>query len=101
MYVHVNTSVPDQADRGADGPRPFPPDDQVDFFLALRFANFVRVVVIRAGSAATRRRIAAVQREGWFAATRHHPTRSSTAVTAPDRRRPRAASRSDQAVAAH
>jgi GNAT superfamily N-acetyltransferase len=32
------------------------------------FASFVRVVVIRAGSAADAAQIAAVQREGWFAA---------------------------------
>jgi GNAT superfamily N-acetyltransferase len=49
------------------------------------FARFVRVVVIRAGSAADAAQIAAVQREGWFAAYEGIiPAEIIDRVTAPD-----------------
>ena len=49
------------------------------------FASFVRVVVIRAGSAADAAQIAAVQREGWFAAYAGIiPDQVIDRVTAPD-----------------
>jgi len=49
------------------------------------FANFVRVVVIRAASAADAAQIAAVQRDAWFAAYEGIiPTEIIDRVTAPD-----------------